>query len=121
MTEEKMNEIIGYEIIVDCHDEDEIKNSWFHYLQDELRFPFEAEIAIKNRGGKESMMQVDVLDLSDSNLGLEAAAVILDVSEKGSDKVMDVSISKLENVKGNQATMDAVAVWKHWESGKFKF
>lgn len=121
MTEEKMNEIISDEIIVDCYDDDEIKNGWFHYLQDELQFPFEAEIEIKNRSNRKSMVQVDVLDLSDSNLGLKAPAVILDVSEKGSDKVMDVSISKLENVKGNQASINAVAVWKHWDSGKFKF
>jgi len=34
---------------------------------------------------------------------------------------MDVGISKLQNIKGNEATQNAVAIWKHWDSGKFRF
>jgi len=120
MTEAKMNEIIMMEIVVEAKDEDEIIMGWFHYMADELEFPFEAAIEIKNRRGEKTVIQVDVLDLSDSNQNATSAAVMLDISEKGSEKVMDVSISKLQNVKGSESTQNAVAIWKYWESGKYR-
>ncbi len=121
LTEAKMNEIIMMEIIVDAKDEDEVIMGWFHYMADELEFPFEAEIESKNRRGETSVIQIDVLDLSDRNQNPTSPEVILEVSEKESERVIDIGVSKLQNVKGSEATQDAVAIWKHWDSGKFKF
>jgi len=63
--------------------------------------------------------EVEALNLPKSNETSDSPEVILEVSEKGSERVMDVGISKLQNIKGNEATQNAVAIWKHWDSGKF--
>ncbi len=121
LTEAKMNEIIMMEIVVDAKDDDEVIMGWFHYMADELEFPFEAEMESKNRRGEKSVIQVDVLDLSDRNQNPTSPEVILEVSEKGSERLMDVGVSKLQNVKGSESTENAVAIWKHWKSGKFRY
>jgi len=121
MTEAKMNEIIMLEIVVDAKDDEDVAMGWFYYMQDELEFPFEAEMESKNRRGEKSVIQIDVLGLSSSNENNNSPEVILEVSEKGSERVIDVGISKLQNVKGDESTENAVAIWKHWDSGKFWF
>jgi len=120
LTEAKMNEIIMMEIVVDAKDDDDVAMGWFYYMQDELEFPFEAEMESKNRRDETTVIQVDVLDLSSSNQNNTSPEVILEVSEKGSERVMDVRISKLQNIKGEESTENAVAIWKYWEAGKYR-
>ncbi len=119
LTEAQMNEIIMMEIVVDAKDEDEVIMGWFHYMADELEFPFEAEMESKNRRGQTSVIQVDVLDLSDRNQNPTSEEVILEVSAKDSDRVIDIGVSKLRNVKGSETTKNAVAIWQYWEAGKY--
>lgn len=120
MTEEKMNEIIMLEIVVDAKDDDDVAMGWFYYMQDELEFPFEAEMEAKNRRGEKSVIEIDVLGLSSDNENNNSPEVILEVSEKGSERVMNVGISKLQNAKGDESTQNAVAVWKYWQAGKYR-
>ena len=121
LTEAEMNEIITNEIVVDAKDADDVAMGWLYYMQAELLFPFEAKMEVKNRNEEKSVVRIDVLDLSPDNENNNSPEVILEVSEKGSERVMDVRISKLQDVKADESTKNAVAIWKYWKSGKFRF
>jgi len=114
MTKEEMQYKIEDEIIVDCYDEYEVNLGWFTFFGDELGFPFEAEVLIKNRKGTKKLEKVDVLRIADNNF--ESEGVHFGVSVKKSDMVFEVHISKLKNIAAgeDEATQEAFEIWQYW-------
>lgn len=95
MTKKEMQYRIDYEITVDCYDEREVNLGWFTFLEDELSFPFEAEVVMKTRKGIKQLVKVDVLGIVEDN-DFEQLGVHFEISPKGSNMVSEVHISRLK-------------------------
>ncbi|MFK7984062.1 MAG: calcium-binding protein [Saprospiraceae bacterium] len=116
MTKKEMQDKIEDEIIVDCYDEYEVNLGWFTFFGDELGFPFEAEVLIKNRKGTKKLEKVDVLRIADNDF--ESEGICFEISIKKSDMVFEVPISKLKNIEAgeDEATQEAFEIWKFWKT-----
>lgn len=121
MTKEEKIHKIDYEIIPDCYDAYEVEMSWFYYFNDNLEFPFEAEIYLKNRKGKKSLVKIDVLAMvKDGGDFNDETGVAFEVSPKKSDFVFDINIRKLKNAKGNSSVKEAFEIWQFWRSDDYE-
>jgi hypothetical protein len=100
------------EIIVDCRDEAEENMSWYYYLEDNLNFPFTAEISIEKRNGSKSAAVVVVLRLA----GDETTGTDLRAGVCYQDIIMEVPLLKLRKVKADKNTIEALEDWRYWNS-----
>ena len=116
MTKEEMQYKIYYEIIVDCYEDHEVNMGWFYFFQDEVNYPFEAEIAVKNRAGKKKLVKVEVLDVSNEE-GFDNGGIAFEVNLQEENITIDVDIAKLKNIKGNDTTQEAFEIWQYWKTG----
>ena len=111
MTDKERQERIENEIIVDAYDDGEVKMGWYTYMQDELCFPFTADVMIKKRSGKKVKQKVDVLDLAnDDYFGND---MMLEVAY--TDDVFRVGMRELINVEANEETIQAIGDWFFWK------
>ena len=93
---------IIYEIIVDCYDACEQNMGWFTYAQDEMTFPFTAEVAFLKRTGKTEVKKVDVVDLSEASAAAWDAAdlkVMVDLN----GYLIEVALHELRSIKASAA------------------
>ncbi len=116
MTKDEMQYIIDYEIIVDCYDDYEVAMGWHIYLEETLNFPFEAEVKLKKKGGTSTLTKVEVLGVASEEGGSENPEIDVEVSAKDSDFVMEVPISRLQNIKADEETLTAFKIWTFWNS-----
>lgn len=120
MTAEEIRHKIDDEIIVDCYDDYEVQMGWYYFFEEELEFPFEAEIGIRTREGTTNVTTVDVLGIATEEGDVDhLQEVSLEVSPQKSELILEIGISKLSNVKGNQAVRDVFEIWNFWKSGKY--
>ena len=68
LTSEEIQNIIDYEIVVDCYDEYEMSSGWYETMNDRLNFPFEATATLTKKGGGRETKRVAVVGMhSDSD------------------------------------------------------
>lgn len=109
----KYDERLYDEILVDCRDEGEQNMSWFYYCQDELEFPFEANIELKKRGGGKISKKINVLNLFPDDSNFERNFE-LKVEIELDDYIIDIPITKLTDIKGTENTIEIIEIWKYW-------
>jgi Calcium binding len=109
MTEEEMQYIIDYEIVVDCYDEEEVNMGWFIYMSESIDFPFMAKVPIKKRGGTTEIYTVEVVsDATDEDrFGGEAFYVHVDYE----GVLMKVEIRDVQPIDASENTLRALAIW----------
>ena len=113
MRNEKYEEKLYDEILVDCKDEYEQNMSWFYYVQDELEFPFEASIKLRKRNGGEIIKRVKVLDLSTDDSNFDRNFEIK-VDIEFDEYIIETPMSKLEDIEANENTIEIIEIWKYW-------
>ena len=110
MTEEEMQYIIDYEVIVDCYDEDEVNMGWYYFMSESLVFPFMAKVPIKKRGGTTEIHTVEVVGnaIDTDDFGGEAFYVHVDYE----GTLMKIEVRDVEPIDGSENTLRALAVWR---------
>jgi Calcium binding len=110
MTEEEIQYIIDYEIVVDCYDDEEVNMSWFIYMSESIEFPFMAKVPIKKRGGTTEIHTVEVVsDATDEDrFGGEAFYVHVDYE----GVLMKVEIRDVQPIDASENTLRALAIWR---------
>ena len=100
------------EIIVDCNGEEEQNSSWYYYVQDEMEFPFEADVALKKLEGGKETKKVKVIALSD-DINVDRNFDLKVEVELG-EYIVELSLAKLENIAESEVAAEIVAIWKYW-------
>lgn len=113
MTKAEMQHKISYQIIVDCYEDHEVNMGWFYFFQDEVNYPFEAEITVKNRLGEKRLVKVAVLGVSDE-ADFDIQDITFEVNLQEEDIIIDVDIAKLKNIKGDKSAKEAFEIWEYW-------
>ncbi len=113
MTVEEIREMLYNEVLVDCKDEGEQKMSWFYYAQDELEFPFDAEIKLKRANGKVEKKKVEILRLATDDSNFDRG-FDLKVELELEGYIIEVSLSKLNNIEDLGKNDQIVEAWKYW-------
>jgi hypothetical protein len=117
-TEPQREARIVEEIIVDAHTEEERALSWYYYLEQQLRFPFEAE-CVKRRAisplRKGEKIQISALAPEE-----DCAHEIL-VLGRWQGRSLGAPLGQLKPVDVDKATARAIADWHYWLSHENQF
>jgi len=106
------------EIIVDAYTDDERALSWYHYLEQEMRFPFAAE-CVQQRAisplRKGEKIQVTALAPQE-----DCAHQIL-VLSRWEGRSLGVPLAQLKPIDVDKATAHAIADWHYWLADEHQF
>ncbi len=113
MRNKEYDERLYDEILVDCKGEGEQNMSWFYYSQDELEFPFEANIELRKREGGKILKKVNVLNLSSDDTNFDRN-FDLKVEIELYDYIIEMPIAKLTDIEATENTIEIIEIWKYW-------
>jgi hypothetical protein len=111
-------ERIHNEVVVDAYGPEEQAMGWYYYLDDKIRFPFQATcIAAKAVSPLLKGETVEVQGMAPE----EACASDMVVLIKWQGRTMGVPLSQLQAVKANKANNEAIADWHYWVTQGYCF
>lgn len=106
------------EIVVDCYQYSEFQKAWYHYLDEYIMFPFQAEVPVKiNNSGEYTLKTIDVLALADESAC--AKDIFVKAETSGEYEYFYLPITVLQNIKGSESTKQAIGDWQYWCSDYF--
>ena len=122
MTKSKKDPIreerIHNEVVVDAYGAEEQAIGWYYYLEDKIRFPFQAECVVAKVVSpllKGETVQVQGMAPED------ACSADMLVLIRWQHRRMAVPLSQLLPLKGNKATNEAIADWHYWVTKGYCF
>jgi Calcium binding len=109
---------IQNEAIVDAYGAEEQAMSWYYYLENKIRFPFQAKcIAAKAVSPLLKGETVEVRAMAPE----EACASDMLVLIRWQGRTMAIPLSQLQALTGNKATNEAIADWHYWVAQGYCF
>lgn len=114
LTTAEIEEIITYEIVVDCYDDGEANMGWAIYMEENIYYPFEAEYQVKKKDGPKLWTKVMVVDNETDESNFEGGSYYVEIEYN--DILIPVDLDKLRNIKADEETMKALQVWQYRNS-----
>jgi len=109
---------IHNEAIVDANGPEEQVMGWYYYLDDKIRFPFQAQcIAAKAVSPLLKGETVEVRGMAPEEVCASDMLVLI----KWHGRTMAVPLSQLQAIKGSKATNEAIADWHYWVAQGYCF
>ncbi len=109
---------IHNQAIVDAYGPEERAMGWYYYLENQLRFPFEARcIAAKIVSPLNKGQTVRVLCMAPE----EACSADMLVLIRWQGRRLAVPLSQLAAVDVDQSTVDAIGDWHYWVMQGYRF
>jgi hypothetical protein len=102
---------IDNEIIVDAYGPEEQVMGWYYYLEDKIRFPFQAKcIAAKVVSPLRKGETVEVQRMAPE----DACSADMLVLIRWQDRTLAVPLSQLVAINPDQSTGEAICDWHYW-------
>lgn len=109
---------IAFEIVVDCYNEEDRSTGWHCYLEENLKFPFQAECINERRGSPlRKREQATVTGMSD----VEFCSNEMFVDIEWSGRTVAVPLELLKPVKSDGKTVEAIEDWHYWKKMRYEF
>ena len=109
---------IHEEIIVVTYGPEELAMGWYYYLENKLRFPFQARcIASYEVSPLQVGETVEVLRMAPE----EACSSDMLVMIEWQDRTLAVPLSQLLATDADDETVDAIADWHYWLDRRYTF
>ena len=109
---------IHNEAIVDAYGPEERALGWYYYLENQLRFPFEARcIATRVVSPLNKGETVQVLRMAQE----DACSADMFVLIRWQGRTMAVPLSQLAGVNVAQSTAEAIGDWHYWVAQRYSF
>lgn len=102
---------ISEEIIVDAHGPEEQAMSWYYYLEDKLRFPFQAQCIASVPTSP--LRKGDPVEIRKMAPEVSCASDML-VMTRWSNRNLAVPLSQLEPIGVDESTRQAIEDWHYW-------
>lgn len=109
---------IHNEVIVDAYGPEEQVMGWYYYLEDKIRFPFQARcIAAKVVSPLRKGETVEVQGMAPE----DACAAEMLVLIRWQSRTMAVPLSQLTAIDAENSTAQAIADWHYWVAQGYSF
>ena len=109
---------IHNEAIADANGPEEQVMGWYYYLEDKIRFPFQAKcIAAKVVSPLRKGETVEVQRMAPE----DACSADMLVLIRWQDRTMAVPLSQLVAIKPDQSTAEAIGDWHYWVAQGYCF
>jgi Calcium binding len=122
MTKSKKDPIreerIHNEVVVDAYGAEEQAMGWYYYLEDKIRFPFQAKCIVAK--AVSPLLKGEAVEVQ-GMAPEEACASDMLVLIKWQGRTMAAPLSQLQAIKGNKATDEAIADWHYWVAQGYCF
>jgi hypothetical protein len=106
------------EIIVDCYQLSDFQKAWYHYLDEYIMFPFQADVLVRiNNSGEYKIKTIDILALADE--AYCAKDMFVKAETWGEYEYFYLPLSVLQNIQGAESTKQAIGDWQYWWSDYF--
>ncbi len=106
------------EVVGDAHDEEERAMGWYYYLDDQLRFPFQARcIALRAVSPLTKGEEVTVLGMSPESESLRE--MFVEIRWQG--RSLAVPLAQLQDTHGDTPTREAIEDWHYWIRMGYQF
>lgn len=116
--DEDREERIKMEIVVDAYNRHERAIGWYIYLEDTMRFPFNARCLDEREVSPlEEGEEVRVVEMS----SVETSQSEMFVTVEWMDRELGVPLAQLEPIDVDRETEDAVADWHYWDGREYQF
>ncbi len=113
-----MQNLIEDEIVVDCYDSEEVVSGWYHWLYDQMKFPFTARCIHETRGSllrvDETVTVTDMGDMDECDAGMR-------VLIEWKDRTCSVPLEQLVYEGEDKNTQQAIKVWNYWMQQGYSF
>jgi Calcium binding len=122
MSKEKIDEVrenrIIMEVVVDAYDEEERAMGWYYYLDDKLRFPFQAECIAERKISPLSVHdKVTVTGMAPADECLHE--VFVEIHWAG--KELASPLSQLNPIEADTDTQEAIEDWHYWVEKGYQY
>ena len=115
---EEREKRIRMEIVVDAYDRHERAIGWYIYLEETIRFPFEAQcIEEREVSPLEEGETAQVVGMS----SVKASESEMVVTIEWMDRELGVPLAQLEPIDVDPDTEQAVADWHYWDRRGYMF
>jgi hypothetical protein len=122
MTKSKKNPIrderIENEIVVDAYGPEEHDMGWYYYLEDKIRFPFQAKCIVAK--AVSPLLKGETVEVQ-GMAPEDACSADMLVLIRWQGRSMAVPLSQLLPIKANKATDEAIADWHYWVAQGYCF
>lgn len=116
--DKEREERIEMEIVVDAFDEEERAMGWYYYLEDEMRFPFNARCITERRISL--LKKGEVVEVIGMALEEDCEKEMF-VEIRWQDRTFGVPLSQLEGIEVNEGTQQAISDWRYWTGRGYEF
>jgi hypothetical protein len=111
-------ERILMEIVVDCYHKTERAMGWYYYLEENLKFPFQAQcIAARSISPLRKGERVDVLKMGPE----DECEKEMFVTIRWQGRNLAVPLAQLEGVTVDDKTGEALQDWRYWLKRGYEF
>lgn len=119
MNNEEKDAFIHDHIIVDCYDEYEQKLGWYHYLMEELDFPFTAYLRVESIDQKPNVIHSVRIEV----IGFDGESTIdrcydFIVRAKYQEYIMKFFLLDISDVRGSDKVKASIDLWKYWSKNQ---
>jgi hypothetical protein len=109
---------IQNEATVDAYGPEEQAMGWYYYLEDKIRFPFQAKCIVAK--AVSPLLKGETVEVQ-AMAPEEACSSDMLVLIKWQGRTMAVPLSQLLAIKRNKATDEAIADWHYWVAQGYCF
>ncbi len=116
--DKEREERIEMEIVVDAYDEEERAMGWYYYLEDKMRFPFNAKCIKERRISP--LKKGEIIEV----VGMAPEEdceneMFTEIKWKG--RTLGVPLSQLEGIGVDEETLEAINDWHYWTGRGYEF
>ena len=109
---------IHEEVIVDAYGPEEQAMGWHYYLEDKIRFPFQAKcIASRVASPLRRGESIEVLDLAPEDTCSSNMLVLI----QWQGRTVAVPLSQLTAINSDESTREAIKDWHYWVAQGYCF
>jgi hypothetical protein len=114
LSKEEIQEIITYEVVVDCYDKCEAEMGWAIFMSENINYPFIAEYEVRKASGERHIEKVNVVgsESGESNFSMDVFYAEIELH----DMVVPADIEELKIIEADEMTLRTIEVWKHRNS-----
>ena len=110
LTQEQIEDIIAYAIVVDCYSEEEANMGWAIYMEANLHYPFTAEYRVRKKDGSSYWKEVKVVANETTEEDFEGGEYYVEIEIN--DMIIPARLNELRNIQADEKTMQTLQIWR---------
>ncbi|MGB1242961.1 MAG: calcium-binding protein [Chitinophagales bacterium] len=110
LTSKQIQDIIDYQIVVDCYSEDEANMGWANYMSENIHYPFTAKYRVRKRNGTSFWKEVTVIGSETGEDNFEGREYYVEIEI--AEMIVPARLDELRNIQADEKTLETLQIWR---------